>query len=265
MRNLWNLLVQYHIALVFVIFQGIALTWFVGSHGYPRGKWVQRSLEWQGEWDQRISQWNRLIELDDLNRELLAENATLRAELHSARGEAIRSNYQGAEVIRSTWNGASNQLVLNKGTANGVKPGQGIIQDNRVVGRIVEASENYALAMPLINQSMEWSVRIGAAGPVARLVWEGGDVTRAVIYDVPRSASFEQGDSVLSSGFQGYFPAGLFIGNVAEETPDFDGQFLTVPVTLAANFRTIRYVQIASVRGLQELEGLTNTSGQPSP
>jgi len=265
MRNLWNLLVQYHIALVFVIFQGIALTWFVGSHGYPRGKWVQRSLEWQGEWDQRISKWDRLTELDDLNRELLAENATLRAELHSARGDAIQSNYQGAEVIRSTWNGASNPFVLNKGTAQGVKPGLGLLQNNRVVGRVVEVSENYALALPLINKSMEWSVRIGPTGPVARLVWEGGDVTRAMVYDVPLSASFAPGDSVVSSGFQGYFPSGLLIGKVADETPEFDGQFLTVPVTLAADFRAIRYVEIATVQGRMELDSLANSNGQQAP
>ena len=265
MRNLWNLLVQYHIALVFMVFQGIALTWFVGSHGYPRGKWVQRSLEWQGTWDQRMSQLDRLTELDDLNRELLAENATLRAELHSAREDAIQSSYQGAEVIRSTWNSTSNQLVLNKGTAQGVKPGQGLLQNDRVVGRVVEASANYALALPLINHSIEWSVRIGSTGPVARLAWEGGDVTRAMVYDVPRSATFGAGDSILSSGFQGYFPSGLLIGTVADEAPEFDGQFLNVPVDLAADFRSIRYVQIASPQGQSEIQGLTNTNGQQSP
>lgn len=265
MRNLWNLLVQYHIALVFVIFQGIALTWFVGSHGYPRGKWVQRSLEWQGEWDQRMSQWNRLTELDDLNRELLTENATLRAELHSARGDAIQNTYQGAEVIRSTWNSTTNQFVLNRGTVHGVKPGQGLLQNNRVVGRVIEASENYALALPIINSNMEWSVRIGSTGPVARLVWKGVDVTRAVVYDVPRSAIISAGDSVLSSGFQGCFPSGLLVGSVADEAPEFDGQFLNVPVDLAADFRAIRYVQIAATPGQPEIDALTNGIGQPSP
>ena len=209
MRNLWNLFVQYHVALVFVIFQGIALTWFVGSHGYSRGKWVQRSLEWQGKWDQRISQWNRLNGIDDLNRELLAENATLRAELHSARGDAIQSTYHGAEVIRSTWNGTNNQMVLNKGTAHGVKPCNGLLQNNRVVGRVMEASENYALALPLINSSIEWSVRIGRSGPVARLVWEGGDVTRATVYDVPRSAPFSPGIPSCPPVSKATFPRGF--------------------------------------------------------
>ena len=55
------------------------------------------------------------------------------------------------------------------------------------------------------------------------------------------------------------------MGTVADETPEFDGQFLNVPVTLAADFRSIRYVQIASPQGKSEIENLTNTNGHQSP
>ena len=265
MRNLWNLIVQYHVALVFILFQALAISWFIGSHGYPRGRWVQRSLAWQGSWNQQLSQWDRRSELADLNRELLAENATLRAELHAVRGESPTTSYQAAEVIRSTWNRGANYLVINRGSAEGVSRGQGLLRNNKAIGRVIEASEHFALALPLINQEVEWSVRIGATGPVARLVWEGGDVTRAVLYDVPRSAVFAVGDSVVSSGFQGYFPAGLMVGNIAEEEPEFDGQFLNVPVELAADFRSIRYVELASVQGQSEVQALnpSNTGTQP--
>lgn len=265
MRNLWNLIVQYHVALVFILFQGLAVSWFIGSHGYPRGKWVQRSLAWQGNWNQQLSQWDRLGELADLNRELLAENATLRAELHAVSGTSPSANYRGAEVIRSTWNRGANYLVINRGSADGVQQGQGLLHHNQAIGRVVETAEHFALALPLINQEVEWSVRIGATGPVARLVWEGGDVTQAVLYDVPRSAVFAAGDSVVSSGFQGYFPPGLLVGKVAEETPEFDGQFLNVPVELAADFRAIRYVELATIQDRQELESLIAPKGAPQP
>lgn len=265
MRNLWNLIVQYHVALVFILFQGMALTWFISSHGYPRGKWVQQSLEWQGDWNQRLSQWDRLTELADLNRELLAENATLRAELFNVRDGGPAAAFTGAEVVRSTWSSSDNYFIINKGTLDGVTPGRGVLQNNHAIGRIVEASERFALALPIINQSVEWSVRIGSNGPVARLAWEGGDATHAMLYDVPRSAVFAAGDSVVSSGFQGYFPAGLMVGTVAEESPEFDGQFLNVPVQLAANFRTLRYVELATTGGEMEIQSLLSNDGDQQP
>lgn len=265
MRNLWNLIVQYHVALVFILFQGLALTWFISSHGYPRGKWVQQSLEWQGNWNQRLSQWDRLTELADLNRELLAENATLRAELFSARDGAAATAFAGAEVVRSTWSSTDNYFIINKGARDGITPGQGILQYNKAIGRVVEASDRFALALPIINQTVEWSVRIGSQGPVARLAWEGGDATRAMLYDVPRSAVFTAGDSVVTSGFQGYFPVGLMVGTVAEDGPEFDGQFLNVPVQLAADFRTLRYVELATTSGRMEIQSLLTTEGGPQP
>jgi cell shape-determining protein MreC len=69
----------------------------------------------------------------------------------------------------------------------------------------------------------------------------------------------------LSSGFQGYFPAGLLVGSIADEAPEFDGQFLNVPITLAADFRAIRYVQIAAPSGEFEINGLTHADSQQSP
>jgi rod shape-determining protein MreC len=139
------------------------------------------------------------------------------------------------------------------------------LQNNNAIGRIVEVSDHFALALPIINQSVEWSVRIGSSGPVVRLAWEGGDATRAMLYDVPRSAIFAAGDSVVSSGFQGYFSTGLMLGTVGEEVPNFDGQFLNVPVRLTADFRTLRYVELAKTGGRMDIQSLLSTEVGSQP
>ena len=71
------------------------------------------------------------------------------------------------------------------------------------------------------------------------------------------------GDSVLSSGFQGYFPA-VARRQDADEALEFDGH-LNVRITLAADFRAIRYVQIAAPSGEAEINGLTHSDSQQSP
>ena len=95
MRNLWNLITQYHIALVFFALQALALGWFVSSHGYPRGKWVKQSLAWQGAWNQKLGQWSRLTELD-----ALTENCSLKmpnSGLWSMRRKMRAGNYRFME------------------------------------------------------------------------------------------------------------------------------------------------------------------------
>ena len=70
---------------------------------------------------------------------------------------------------------------------------------------------------------------------------------------------------MISSGFQGYFPPGLMVGRVADEETDFDGQFLNVPVELAADFRSIRYVELASLQGRDEIRSLGNVNTPTQP
>jgi len=265
MRNLWNLIAQYHVALLFIVLQGVALSWFVSSHGYPRGKWVKRTMEWQGSWNQTRSQWLRLADLDQLNQELLAENASLRAELFALENGDDRSQIGSAEVIRSTWTGTANYFVLNKGIADGIAVGQGVIQGSYAAGKIIEVSESYALGLPLVNQEIEWSARINAEGPVGRLIWDGHAINRGTLLDIPISAQFSPGDAVLTSGFQGYFPAGMVIGHVAEDPTEFDGQFLSVPVVLAADFRSMRYVEITDIEDRNDIEAMSSQLSPKAP
>ncbi|MFZ9055630.1 MAG: rod shape-determining protein MreC [Flavobacteriales bacterium] len=265
MRNLWNLIAQYHVALLFIVLQGVALSWFVSSHGYPRGKWVKRTMEWQGAWNQTRSQWLRLGDLDQLNQELLAENASLRAELFALENGNNRTQIGSAEVIRSTWTQAANFFVLNKGLKDGIAVGQGVLQGSYAAGKIIEVSESFALGLPLVNQEIEWSARINAAGPVGRLKWGGHAIDRATLLDIPINAQFSPGDAVLTSGFQGYFPPGMVMGHVAEEPAEFDGQFLSVPVVLAADFRSIRYVEISNMEDRNDLDAMSSHLNQEAP
>ena len=260
MRNPWNLITQYHIALVFFALQALALGWFVSSHGYPRGKWVQRSLAWQGAWNQQMGQWSRLVELDALNRELLAENAKLRSSMYRTENTGREISIHSAQVVRFTWTSSANHFILNQGSKNGLKPGMGVSQNGIALGRIIEASDHFSLALPIINQEVEWSARIGSAGPVSRLLWDAHDIGRAQLQDLPRSATFSPGDSVLTSGFQGYFPAGMLIGWIADETPEFDGQFLTIGIELAADFRSLNYVEAMSIMDWESIEALSQST-----
>ena len=55
------------------------------------------------------------------------------------------------------------------------------------------------------------------------------------------------------------------VGTVGQEAPEFDGQFLNVPVQLAADFRTLRYVELATTGGRKEIQSLLSTEGAPEP
>ena len=86
-----------------------------------------------------------------------------------------------------------------------------------------------------------------------------------MLLDIPRSANFSAGDSILTTGFQGVFPADLLFGVVSEEAPFFDGEFLNVPVTWSTDFQALRYAQVAELKDRALLDDMENSMNDTQP
>jgi rod shape-determining protein MreC len=85
------------------------------------------------------------------------------------------------------------------------------------------------------------------------------------LFDIPRSAAFSPGDSVITTGFQGVFPPNLLFGIVADDEPSFDGEFLNVPVIWTVDFQSLRYVQLTETTDASQINSLENTANQATP
>ncbi|MBT6162068.1 MAG: rod shape-determining protein MreC [Crocinitomicaceae bacterium] len=267
MRNLWNFIVQYQVILVFMVLQALALSWFISSRGYPKGKWVRLALDWESAWQGQISEWSHRAELSDQNFQLLEENARLRSRMGQSSVSHFknRSQFIAAEVIRATWTQNQNHFVLDQGENNGVQIGQGVIANGAAIGKIIETTQKYSIGIPLIHNQLDWSARIGNSGAIGRLKWEGGDRTTGMLFDIPRSAAFKPGDSVITTGFQGVFPPDILFGTVANEEPYFDGEFLNVPVQWAAEFQSLRYVHLTDTNDGADIDSLEGTFNHSVP
>lgn len=261
MRNLWNLIIRYQVILVFATLQFLALRNYFSSRGYPRGQWIQSALTIEGAWQEKLAGWEHLKELDEMNRLLLAENADLRGRMMQKASDSMASadpQVLPAEIIRSTWTRSHNFIVLDRGSEAGIISGSGVIADGNVVGRVVEVSNDFALALSLAHTSLEWSARVGRTGSVGRLIWDGRDIRSATLVDVPRLTPNEEGDSIFSTGFQGIFPPDLLFGTVSGEAI-FDGEFLNLPIQFATDFQRLRYVQVVSTSDNPQLDSLMET------
>lgn len=267
MRNLWNFIVQYQVILVFLLLQGLAISWFVSSHGYPRGAWVRLALDCESAWQGQINEWRHRTELSDQNFQLLEENARLRSSMGtpSSIQLAKRSQFTAAEVIRATWTQNQNYFILDRGKEQGVQVGQGVITNGGALGKILETTNDYSIGIPLIHNQIDWSARIGATGAIGRLKWDGVDPTAGMLFDIPRSAEFSPGDSVITTGFQGVFPPNLLFGIVANDEAPFDGEFLSVPVNWVVDFQSLRYVQLAKTKDTNQINSLQNTVNPSAP
>ena len=83
---------------------------------------------------------------------------------------------------------------------------------------------------------------MGRAGQAGRLVAKEGDVRRASVLDIPWSQLVLPGDTVMTTGFDGVFPADVPVGMVEDVVGNETDEFQTVVVSLGANYPSARHV-----------------------
>ena len=197
------------------------------------------------------------FQMEELNRELQAENARLQERLrayealgveqeelrHMAAREAAAYRYTPATVVKMSRNRTHNYIILNKGSEDGVHPQSGIISDLGVVGVVEAVDKHFSYGLTLMNPEMSIGARLGSSQLVAPLSWDGRHSGRAILRDLPLHFEVAPGDTVRTSGFSTIFPPDIPIG-ITGDSRLVDGSTRQVDVELFQDFSKLRYVTV---------------------
>ena len=197
------------------------------------------------------------FQLERLNEELQAENASLQERLRAYEAQETERDVQAragmppkstyryipATVVKMSRNRTRNYIILDKGSEDGVRPQSGIISDRGVVGIVEAVDRHYSYGLTLMNPDMSVGARIGGSDVVAPLSWDGLRTDGAVVRNIPPHYTIEPGDTVRTSGYSTIFPPGIPIGTTGR-TRLVDGSTRQVDVTLFQDFATVRYVTV---------------------
>lgn len=191
----------------------------------------------------------------------------LRHELANEKGDTSMVNGQQstvdgqwsmieAQIIDNSVRKRDNMLVINAGSEDGVAPEMGVVSGTGVVGIVSKVTSHYALVMSILNSHSSISCRLRGTEYFGYLKWKGGDPLKASMDDVPRHAHIQKGDIVETSGFSNVFPAGIFLGKVAEIKNSSDGLAFELEIQLSTNLANIRHVGVINNRNKAELDSL---------
>lgn len=221
----------------------------------------------QDYWTLRSQKKTKLIEgIRDLARlnaayeSRLHENEVLREEI--ARLEEILNlpslpdyRYEVARVARRDINGWWQQIIIRKGSSNGIEEGAPVIFSGGVVGRVRKVYSNSSVVDLLSSQQVRLAAMLeGDERPIS---FRGGinpslRAPRGIAELVPPdlNASELQPRKVLTSGLGGVFPAGIYIGEIHALEIAPDGMFQSGEVILDPRLNKLKEVAvILPIRG----------------
>ena len=210
--------------------------------------------------------YSRLYKYDSL----VAENESLRAQLADAQqsardgAEAADENlrlqqllelqaehpdyvFESAKIV--LWSSAdySHSFTISKGTSSGLKLGDPVITENKiVVGQITALDEAWATVSTVIDVDMSLGAYVGDINTSGIVLGEYALMKnrQAKLTYMVDGAQIYEGDEVLTSGAGGAFPEGLVIGHILAVQTEAGGQITFGLVQPACDFDSLVQVFI---------------------
>ncbi|MBQ4518242.1 MAG: rod shape-determining protein MreC [Clostridia bacterium] len=191
-------------------------------------------------------------QVDELSRQVRElegykeENERLRSLLE------LKSNSQdqdmvGASVIAKDPGNWFYTFTVDKGSNDGILVDDAVVSGQGLVGRVMEVGHNWSKVITIIDADSSVGASINRTQSLAIV---DGDLSLAdsdqcmMNFITNDSSTVVVGDTVVTSGLGGVYPAGLLIGTVSEIKSDSMGYSQHAIIETAVDFERIREVMI---------------------
>jgi rod shape-determining protein MreC len=242
---------------LFLVLEMICGWLIVQNNSYQGVAYLNSSNRVVAYWLYVSNSINDYFYLRKINSDLAEENARLNfllsrnklsvryANMDTMRNAALlQYDYKVAKVINNSVSQVDNYLTINKGMADGLKPGMGVVSPGGVVGRIKICSEHFSTVTSLLHTKMLISAEIQRNNAFGSVKWDGNDPFQAKLLYIARHIKPALGDTVVTSAFSTIFPAGLPVGIVRNINIRDDDTFYNIDLQLLTDFSTLSYVYV---------------------
>ncbi len=191
--------------------------------------------------------------------QLKEENARLMLELNRLRKQGVEnqnlrnmlsvpdtSKYDliAADVISKLVNKIQGNIILNKGSNDGIQVGMPVLNSNGLVGIIADVTDNFSVTKTLFNSSLNIAVTVQNINVDGVLSWNGSEL---IIKNIPTTYEIKVGEKVETSDFSTLLPPNIPIGIISKKESLALGLLHTIYVKPFADIRSVSNVFVLKV------------------
>lgn len=262
MRNLIEFLIKYSTWFVFTFYVIISCIFLFDKNPYQHHVYMTSAGKLTAGVYDLSHNITSYFNLRETNEELQVQNARLEEELLAMKAsiQLYQERYYAdtmcvvdslkpyrfiiASVINNTLHKPYNYITINKGSADGLRPEMGVVDQNGIVGVVNVVGEKYSRLISLLNPNFRLSCKVKGNEAFGSLVWDGKDPQVALLEELPRHTVYTTGDTVITSGYSAMFPEGIPVGIVAGSEKTIDDNFYTLRVNLLTDFSRLSTVRV---------------------
>jgi rod shape-determining protein MreC len=257
MRSLLKFFHAYHFFILFLLIECLSFVLLIQHNDYQRASFINSSSKISGSLYKKAFSVRQYVGLKEKNRELL----NIVTDSRNQSPTSFKQNkiawvniydstylqqyqYIPGLIINNSINKTSNFLTLNIGRKQGIDRGMAVVSPLGIVGVVKDVSLNYASVISVLNQNLKVSAMLKESGYFGSISWNGKNYRTVTFSELPSHILVNVGDTVITSGYSAIFPKGEIVGFVSEVDRSKVGEFLSVEVELAADFKKLQHVMV---------------------
>ena len=202
----------------------------------------------------RLQASNDLLTLEALR----AENAQLRRLLEAR--ERLPRTSTLAEILYQGRDPFSRKVVLDKGSQQGIRAGQAVIDDIGVLGQVTRAHLLLSEVTLITDKEQRTPVQVVRNG-LRAIIYGGGDRGTLDLSYMAANADIQADDVLVTSGIDGTYPAGLPVAKVSRIERDAAYSFAKITCVPTAGTDRNRQVLVLSREAILPLPSAEPESG----
>lgn len=125
------------------------------------------------------------------------------------------------------------RVLIGLGEGDGLAPGQAVMDSRGVLAQVVEVRRDHSVLILITDPGHAIPVRVARTG-LRSIAYGSGSLDSLSLPHIPFSAGVRVGDTLVTSGIGGLFPAGLPVGTIRQVEPDDSATFVLAIATPAA-------------------------------
>jgi rod shape-determining protein MreC len=236
------------------------------------------SNEIAGNLNERVNKVESFFTLSEQNKALREQNAALLSYLPSGSVvpdssfqlvsdtiavDSLKSyrqyQYFDAKIISNSVFLQQNNIVLHRGSAQGIVPNMAVVGTDGVIGTVISVSENMSIVMSLLHRQAKVIAVLKKGSGLGEVSWDGKDPRYLLLSKIPKTIVVKKGDTVISSPYSDKFPPGLPIGYVEKIDQDQETNTYKLKIRTAVDFYSVQHAYIVKNLLQEEMDRLKST------
>lgn len=267
MHRLLEFIKLIYVFVLFIILEGMALWSYATSSPYTEAKILSRTTTIGAAISGTVTDVENFFALPEANRQLTERIAELNEEVITLRelcrdttimGQHLIDDshfrYHSASVVSMTTNRKHNNLILNRGSLDGISPDMGVITpENELIGYVVSCSDHYSVVQPMLNIDFSTGGRLEDGG-LCVIWWSGASKYEVEAKEISVYSEPKVGMCVEVRSER--LPEGIIIGSVTEYEINSTKSAYSAKITIAADMSKLDDVLIVENTHSEEIEEL---------